>query len=195
MYLISSSFLLIFPEPIPILHFLFQLQDQHLPLALTYFLVLCFSYFPLLCFLFSLATTLARLIISKRFPLNHGLWASCIAIIWEVIRNTDCPALTPNQGKMKVHFNKVFSVCVHSRLRNTPLYKIAPRPLKELGGKSRKKVFHTAGGRASDCSASVRKSWPDLGEALEETWPVRGVQRWPGFSISVQSLFRISVRE
>ena len=63
MYLISSSFLLIFPEPIPILHFLFQLQDQHLPLALTYFLVLCFSYFPLLCFLFSLATTLARLII------------------------------------------------------------------------------------------------------------------------------------
>ena len=132
---------------------------------------------------------------SKRFPLNHGLWASCIAIIWEVIRNTDCPALTPNQGKMKVHFNKVFSVCVHSRLRNTPLYKIAPHPLKELGGKSRKKVFHTAGGRASDCSASVRKSRPDLGEALEETWPVRGVQRWPGFSISVQSLFRISLRE
>ena len=72
---------------------------------------------------------------SKRFPLNRGLWAG----IWEGIRNTDYPAVTPNQGKMKVHFNKVFSVCVHSRLRNTPLNKIAPRPLKELGEKIKEK--------------------------------------------------------
>ena len=68
-------------------------------------------------------------------------------ITWELVRNKDYRALTPDPLKPKVHFNKIFSVYVHSSLRNTPLNKIAPSPLKEVGKKSRKKGFSTAGGK------------------------------------------------
>lgn len=76
----------------------------------------------------------------------------------ELVRNKDSRALTPDQLKPNVHFNKIFSVYVRSSLRNTPLNKIAPSRLKEVGKKSRKKGFSTAGRkglRPQCCSEKV----------------------------------------